>query len=170
MKSDGNKSSPFVINGGEGTLSDPALIELLQAVLDRGKPFRFLAPGFSMSPFIRNGDIITISKLPGDSPGFGKAVAFIHPKTRKPIVHRIVGKNGAFCLIKGDNTPEADGLVPKANILGYVSKVERNGKQITFGLGPERFLIAHLSREGLLIPLMFMIVKIGRPIFRRFST
>jgi hypothetical protein len=82
----------YIQYGGEGTISNRALSELLQAVLDKGMPFRFRAPGFSMSPFIRDGDVITISRLSGDSPGQGTVVAFSQPKTGKLIVHRVVVK------------------------------------------------------------------------------
>ena len=43
------------------SLSGEALIELMRAVLARGLPFRFAARGFSMAPFIRDGDVISVS-------------------------------------------------------------------------------------------------------------
>jgi len=153
-----------------GSLSGRALLELLRAVLDKGVPCRFRAPGFSMSPFIRDGDVITVSRLSGCSLCSGRVVAFVHTGTGKLIVHRVVGKEDGRYLIKGDNSPHADGLVPRKNILGYVSKVERGGKRILLGLGPERLLIAFLSRRGLLLALLCRVGWLLRPFVRREST
>jgi len=134
-----------VRKGKEISLSAESVLVLLRAVLERGVPFRFRAKGFSMSPFIRDGDIITIHPLAGKKPGTGEVVAFLHPKTGKVAVHRIIRKSGdGFCL-KGDNIPDMDGLVPRENILGFVKHIERRGKRAYLGLGPERRLIARVS-------------------------
>ena len=47
--------------------------------------------------------------------------------------------------------------------MGRVTRVERNGKEIFFGLGPERFLIAFLTRRGLLFPLLYPLWRMVRP-------
>jgi signal peptidase I len=169
LRSRGDRSSAFVTSGGEGSLSRQALIELLQAVLDRDMPFRFRALGFSMSPFIRDGDVITISRLPSGSPGFGRVVAAIHPRTGRLVIHRVVGRRGNWYLTKGDSSPDVDGFVPKAKIQGYVRGVEREGKPVFFGLGSERLLIALLSRWGLLSPLIYPISRLIHPIKRRLA-
>jgi signal peptidase I len=148
------------------TLSGPALKGLLEAVLERGMPFRFKAHGFSMIPFVRNGDLITVSPLAGTRPGHGEVVAFIHPGNGKLVVHRVVGGKGSSCLIWGDNSPEADGMTPVTNILGRVTRVERDGKQIYLGLGVERHLIACLTRKGLFWPILRHVWPLVRPIFR----
>ncbi len=76
-----DKPALFSKKGGELKLSGPDLIELLQAVLDKGVPFRFRAKGFSMTPFIKDGDVITIFPLEGSRPRLGDIVAFTHPVT-----------------------------------------------------------------------------------------
>jgi hypothetical protein len=43
------------------------LVELARAVLAKGKSFRFHAPGLSMTPFIRDGDFVTIGPDFGDT-------------------------------------------------------------------------------------------------------
>jgi hypothetical protein len=65
----------------------------------------------------------------------------------------VIGKNGYSNLTMGDNSPKADGMIPRKSILGSVQKVERDGKKVYRGLGPERFLIAFLTCRGLLFPL-----------------
>lgn len=145
-----------VVYAAELPLSGLALLELMRAVLAKGVPFRFKARGWSMAPFIRDGDVITISPPGGSLPGIGKVVAFIRPEDGKLVVHRIVGRQGAAVLIQGDNvTSLPDGIVPQENLLGRVMRIERDGRPIWMGLGPERFLIAWFSRLRFLIPMRF---------------
>ena len=82
-----------------------------------------------MSPFIKDGDVLTISPL-SSSPGIGDVVAFIYPETGRLVIHREIGKKGGSYLIKGDNALETDGLVHKENIFGFVKRVERKGKKV----------------------------------------
>jgi signal peptidase I len=165
----GTRDKPALVSkrGEELPLSGADLIELLQAVLDKGVPFRFRAKGFSMSPFIKDDDVITVSPLSNDSTRLGDVVAFIRSETKKLVIHRVVGKQGEYFHIKGDNIPDTDELIPEKNILGGVTKVERNGRKIYLGLGPERFLIASLTRRGLLFPLFHPMWRMVRPIFRK---
>jgi signal peptidase I len=164
LKSRMSEPSIFLNRGNELSLSGPALAELIQAVLDKETPFRFRAKGISMRPFIRHGDVITISPLSGNLPRCGDVVAFFRPVSKRLVVHRVVGRSDGFLLIKGDNAARDDGFIPTANILGCVTKVERNGKEVYLGLGPERFLIAFLTRRGLLFPLLLPMWKLARPI------
>ena len=159
----------FVRRVEDSTLSMPVLVELLRAVLERGQPFRFEAPGFSMSPFIQDSDAITVAPLSGAAPHLGDVVAFIRPETGKLVVHRVVGKQDGAFLIQGDNAEETDGPVPAANVLGRVTRVERDGKRVYLGLGPERYLIALLSCWGLFRPLLLWGWPLVRPIVRRLS-
>jgi signal peptidase len=164
-----HRSKPSLLRrkGDELSFSGPAFVELIRAVLDKGVPFRFKAKGISMHPFIRNGDVITVYPLSGTSPRYGDVVAFIRPNTSTLIVHRVVGKGDDSFLIRGDNTGYFDGLIPTTNILGYVTKVERNDREAYLGLGLERFLIAFLTRRGLLLPLLSPIRRLIRPIIKR---
>ena len=65
-------------------LSGQALLDLMRAVLAKGVPFRFCARGWSMAPFIRDGDVITVSPLRQSLPGVGEVVAFVRPEDRQP--------------------------------------------------------------------------------------
>lgn len=165
MKSQKFEPAPFVKYDEEGALAMPVLVELLRAILDKGKPFRFEATGSSMSPFVRDGDVITVSPLSDLSPRLGDVVAFIRPENEKLVVHRVVGKRDGFYLIKGDSTTNYTDVIPGANILGRVSRVERNGKRVYLGLGPERRLIAFLTRKELLW-LLLPVWRLVRPVVR----
>jgi signal peptidase I len=160
------KPALFVRRIEEGTISGRALAEILQAVLDRGAPFRFRATGFSMTPFVRDGDIVTLAPLSGAPVRRGEVVAFMRPETNKLVIHRVVGQQGDALLIQGDNVHKADGPIPSDHILGRVTRVERGGRPVYLGLGPERQLIALLSRWGLFHRLLRWVWPVLRPIAR----
>jgi hypothetical protein len=138
------------VPGGELSLPGPALLQLLQAVLGQGRAFRFQATGSSMVPFIRNGDVIQVAPISGATPRLGQVVACLPPGMRGPVVHRVIARRGSLWLTKGDNACRADGLLARPQLLGVVTRVERNGGPVPAGLGPERILIAWLSRRGAL--------------------
>jgi signal peptidase I len=113
----------------EGTsLSAPVIMELIEAVHEKGAPFRFPARGYSMTPAIRDGDTITVSPLKGMTPGRGDVIAFRHPNQLQLLVHRVLKKSGNRFLMKGDNCPVSDGWIPVENLLGIITRVERQGK------------------------------------------
>jgi len=145
-----------------------SITELLSTLVDKGLSCKFQAKGHSMSPFIKDGDAITVSPKIGCSPRFGDVVAFIHPRTEKLFIHRVVWKRRDAYIVKGENTLESDGLIKKENILGVVTKVERKGKKVFLGLGPERFLIALLTRKNLLLPVLLPVWRIFRQAVRIF--
>lgn len=134
----------------EISFSARSLTELIQSTVAKGASFRFQVKGSSMAPFINDSDIVTISPLSDSRLMFGRPVAFVRPETKKLVIHRIVGINSDSYFIKGDNSPEADGLISKENILGAVTGIERESRRFVFGLGSERVLIALLSRGRIL--------------------
>jgi hypothetical protein len=127
------------------------MAEIMRDVLSKGMSFRFSAGGFSMSPFIKNGDIISVSPLPSRLPSIGDVVAFIHPVTKLLCIHRVLSRNKYSILVQGDNMPHnPDGMIHGNAVIGRVTLVERRGRRIRFGLGPERRIIAIISRNGIL--------------------
>lgn len=144
----------YTTRANELPLSGQALLDLMSAVLSKGVPFRFKARGWSMAPFIQDGDVITIAPVENKKPGVGDVVAFTRPDSGNLVVHRIVAKRQNHVLIVGDSIPEhPDGAIPLNNLLGQVTCIRRAQKRIWLGLGPERFLIAWLSRADLLLLL-----------------
>ncbi len=128
-------------------LKGESLKSLLKEVLRRGKKFRFETKGFSMQPFVRNGDVLTLAPLSGREIQIGDIVACEEPLSGKLIVHRVIRKRGNEYLVKGDNSYKADGCVQRDSIYGYVVRVERRGKAVSFSLGPEKYVIASVSRD-----------------------
>jgi len=99
-----------------------------------------------MSPFIKNGDILTLSPLSTAFPQKGDVVGVIDPGTEKLLVHRVVGMNNGRYWIKGDSAGKKEARSFELNsICGQVTRVERDGKPVRFGLGPEKRVIAVLS-------------------------
>jgi signal peptidase I len=145
-------------------LTGPVFISLLQATLAKGVSFRFRARGFSMHPFIRDGDVITVSPLGEYSPGLGDVVAFVRREIEKLVVHRVIRIKPNSYFMKGDGTTGVDSPVTTVNVVGLVTRVERGHKRVFIGLGPERFLIALLTRKGLTVPLVRVAAKLLRPI------
>jgi signal peptidase I len=111
-------------------LSAPEMMGLMEAVHQKGASFRFQAKGFSMTPSIRDGDVITVSPLGGGKPRRGDVVAFRHLESPRMLVHRVLRKKRDRFLIKGDNCSDADGWIPGENILGVITRVERQGKNV----------------------------------------
>jgi hypothetical protein len=117
-----------------------------------------------MHPFIRDGDVITVSPLGEGSPGLGDVVAFVQREIERLVVHRVIRIEANSYFMKGDDATGVDGPVPTANILGLVTRARRGQKRVFIGLGPERFLIALLARKGLMAPLVRVVAKLLRPI------
>jgi len=145
---------------GEISLDGESIKALLKEVLQRGKKFRFQAKGFSMQPFIRNGDVITLAPLVDRTIQIGDVGACEEPVSGKLIVHRVVGKKGAQYLIKGDNAFKIDGLVDRKAIFGRVVKIERRGKTVSFSLGPEKKTVAMVSRDVIGRRFLFYLWKL----------
>lgn len=134
--------------------SSERLAELMQSCLAVGNPFSFQAKGFSMSPFIKEGDEVTVSPLPDTGVDFGQVAAFKPAGNNGLAIHRVIGTRNDGYLLKGDNLVDPDGFVPRENLLGVVTAIRRGGQRIFFGLGPERCAIAFFSRKKIL-PFIF---------------
>jgi hypothetical protein len=140
---------------GEIILSNETLIGLLKEVMEKKSSFQLSVKGMSMSPFIKEGDMVTISPLFQRLVGIGTPVACILPGTGTLVIHRVVGRDKDGYFIKGDNTSAVDGRMTREDVLGYVSGIERDGKRSALGLGRGRVLIAFLSRTKIL-PFIFI--------------
>ena len=132
---------------GEMRFSRETLRKLAGAVLDKNIPFRLQAKGHSMSPLIKEGDIIVLSPLRDKEPGCGDVLAFTNSTNNSLTVHRMVKKKGDHYFFRGDNSLGSVEMVKLDRILGRLTQVERNGKKIHLGLGPERVLIGFLNRK-----------------------
>ncbi|HEX2695364.1 MAG TPA: hypothetical protein VHP61_06395, partial [Acidobacteriota bacterium] len=125
MRSPEGKPSLRARSGRELPLSGESLLGFMAEVLAKGVPFRFRAVGYSMSPFIRDGDVITVRPCKRTDLRKGAVAAYIRPLDGHLAVHRIVGGTEAGFALKGDHEPISDFPVAVSGILGVVDRVER---------------------------------------------
>jgi hypothetical protein len=138
------------MNLQEISLSGGHLAGLMEAVLEKGARFRFMARGFSMSPFIRDRDIIIVYPAKIREVCVGDVTAAVNCLTHSVVVHRIVGKTRTGFILKGDNCRSPDGVFAAESVLGVVKTVERNGRQAWFGGNGGKRVVAFLSRTKIL--------------------
>ncbi len=150
--------------GNDLELPNEVVLDLMLQVFSRGACFHFRAKGLSMAPFIKGGDWITVQPLKAERSLLGKIVAYVQPGCGDLAVHRVIRQQSGEFLIQGDNDPgEPDRLNGREKIYGSVIAIERQGRKITFGLGPERYLIAFLARTRLLPWLLQLLRGIKHP-------
>ena len=86
-------------------------------------------------------------------PRIGEIIAFVRPENEKLVVHRVIARHSTDAIFQGDNDLEyPEEIIPQENLLGKVTKIERNGHKVWMGLGPERYMIAWLSRTEVAYP------------------
>jgi hypothetical protein len=150
------ETSPNVNNDGGITLPSEVFRGILRDALARGDCVRFEARGVSMIPFIQDGDLVTVGPLRPEAVKTGDLVAFPRPEAGmgRVAVHRVVQVLPTGLVVRGDAAFKPDGVIPFEQVIGSISKVEHEGREVRRGFGPERRLLGLLSRRGLLIPLM----------------
>ena len=148
-------------------LSSEDAAELVRGVLEQGVDCRIQVKGSSMTPFVRDGDVVTLAPASICPPRFGDVVACIHPVSGRLVVHRVVVRIHNKVFVRGDNRVCGEPPIAEDAVLGVVRRVERRGRLVRLGLGPERNLIAWLSRTGLLARIVFPVLRILRRMLRR---
>ena len=148
----------------EISLSAKAMADLLEAVVERGVPFRFTATGSSMNPSIRNNDVVTISPTEERGPRAGQVVAFRETERERLVVHRLMKKRNGKALIKGDNSPDADGWVGIERILGLVTAVERKGRRCFWPWSGSWAVTSPLRRK--ILPAWHLTYRTLRKLYR----
>lgn len=112
-------------------------IHVLEELLREGHPVRFRAPGWSMHPTIRNGEIITVAPLGRSPVRVGDVV--LYRRGRAAIAHRVIrvrsasGRSVGFVL-QGDAAPSCDRPIELAQVLGRVLAIERDGRRVRLDL------------------------------------
>lgn len=98
--------------------------ELLAEHLRNGHTLRFRARGGSMAPLIRDGSVLTV--VPLDRWRAGDVLQCA--RGGNWVVHRLVSWTDSHCVLRGDALQRADAPVPRADVLGRVTHVERRGR------------------------------------------
>lgn len=116
--------------------SSVAFAQLGQDLLRAGISVRFRARGVSMSPLVRDGDIVLVRPTGAREVRVGDVV-ILRAEPEHLIVHRIVRRHlraeGTVVTVQGDQVSVPDGVFPAAQLLGRVVEIERDGRQIEVG-------------------------------------
>jgi GNAT superfamily N-acetyltransferase len=129
---------------------------LSEAVVKAGGCLRFEAHGFSMYPFLKHNDIITVRPA-NDSELVPGAVVLCRTSPHRLAVHRIAGSlqvggtDGDLLLIRGDACPGGGEFIGKDDVLGIISHVERGPKQFRVDRGSRLLLGRILALDNNLL-------------------
>lgn len=107
--------------------------ELRKEAIQNGHSVQTLASGYSMFPFLRKGDLLTVEPVSMGEIKRGDIVVF--ESEEKWIAHRVIhihSKEGAIQIrTRGDARISSDTAINKANYVGLVSSIERDSKKIS---------------------------------------
>ena len=119
---------------------DTVIKSLFKELLENKMGIRFKAKGWSMFPFIRDGDFITVKPASFEEARIGDVLAYYNLKFNKITVHRLVKKGtigrGQVLITKGDANRELTydlPIYPVDCILGKVVAINRGNKSIRLG-------------------------------------
>ncbi len=125
---------------------------IAQGVLSRGRILKFKAKGGSMSPFIRNGDVVEVVPAKGKI-NLGDIILY-RSSYGNPVVHRVIQRNKESIITKGDSVPSSDEPILSEQVLGRVVAVEKNGWRMRLDSPMVRLLNILLA---LISPFSFLI-------------
>ncbi|MGA1823939.1 MAG: signal peptidase I [bacterium] len=108
-------------------------IELSTQLLRHGEKIRFQAPGHSMQPTIREGEIITIEPVAPSAVRKGDII--LYRWEHGIIAHRVIDMElnedtGYRFIVRGDAAHTCDDPVYFSQVLGKIVSVERKGRCI----------------------------------------
>ena len=108
---------------------------LRKQLIENNHAVKIVASGYSMFPFMRNGDLLTISPVPIEEIQIGDVAVF--ESNNDWISHRVIDirktNNEITLILRGDTCIQLDPLVTKANYIGKTVAFERGGKVYEVG-------------------------------------
>ena len=127
-------------------LDGNAFADLAAQILRQGGSFQFRARGSSMTPFIRDGDLLTIAPVDAADLQIGD-VALYRTRRDRVVAHRVVGRamEGGEPLLetRGDARLDSDSPVPADDVLGRAVRLRRGDRAFRLDRGLWR-LVARL--------------------------
>jgi hypothetical protein len=104
--------------------------DLTQELFSRGSQLRFKARGWSMYPFIHDGDVLLIRPQRAAPPNIGDIILYRRPWGAY-VVHRLIKRDNSHAAItRGDNVIECDPPVAIESIMGCVIRIENNHRKL----------------------------------------
>jgi signal peptidase I len=134
---------------GAKTLTDRNILtsELVSDTLRSSGSVTLRATGSSMLPAVWPGDLLHIEKRAAAHIQPGEIVVF--ECFGHLLIHRMIGRCSVGVTAKGDAVPQADPLVREEDILGIVTSLNRNGRQVGIQKNPgliSRFVSAVVGK------------------------
>ena len=112
-------------------------------IIETGTSIRFRAHGFSMRPFISDGDRLEVQSCRSEDLKTGDIILF-QTKHEGILVHRILKieyeTDGILIQTQGDANPQPDSWIQQDNIIGQVIRIER--KNIILKINNASFRLA----------------------------
>jgi hypothetical protein len=142
-----------VFSGMDETLiTSDDFLSLARDILAAGHSLRFRARGRSMTPFVHDGDILTIAPAAGQDLRAGD-IAFYAAGGGKLVAHRVLRRwqhdGGLVLLTRGDASAGDGERVAAAQVLGRAVSVHRRDREVrldTFGRRASALAAIHLFR------------------------
>ena len=111
-----------------------AFPDLCTDLLQSGRRVRFRAPGASMHPTIRDGEVVTVAPVLTRDIKRGDVLLYLAERglTAHRVRRRLPGPETAFC-VRGDALGSEEERVAANRVLGRVTSVERAGRELPVG-------------------------------------
>lgn len=106
---------------------------LRKEAIQKGHSVQTVASGYSMFPFIRKGDILTVKPVSIETIKRGDIVVF--ESSEKWIAHRVIGiyiyNSQVILTTRGDSRISKDPIVIYLNFVGITTHIQRKNKLIS---------------------------------------
>jgi hypothetical protein len=111
-----------------------AFPDLCVDLLQSGRPVRFQAPGVSMHPTIRDGEVVTVVPVLNRRIVRGDVLLYLTDRglTAHRVIRKLPGSETAF-RVRGDAPGSQEEVVATTQVLGRVESVERAGRELPVG-------------------------------------
>jgi hypothetical protein len=140
------------------------LSSLVKAVLDQQHETRFEVDGSSMLPLLKPHDTVWARPATDRALKLGDVVV-LHPgHGTSLVVHRLVAQRGDDIWLRGDNRSGEDGCFSSEQVIGVITRVERDGRSVWFGAGRLGVLTAFAVRNGLVWRLNRLAARVRRKV------
>ncbi len=145
----------------------PEFDRLARELLDQGLQVRFTVTGTSMSPFLEEGDVVTLAPVKPEELKIGD-LALVRRSSGSLTLHRLVRKKRQplRLLFKGDALTDADEPVTPDRVRGRVIEIQRAEKRLSLQ-GPLSTFVNRLLAEKSLLQAVCRRI-LGRAVLRLF--
>lgn len=136
-------------------------IAVAESVFGKGGELCFTASGYSMAPYVRNGDVLCV--VPNRPIRIGD-IALCYDSSQQCFAHRVVGlaladRCPVAIVTQGDACWYSDGPTPIARVLGRVRTIGRGNRKIVVDSWPYRLLGIALAHAAIARHTWFRLVS-----------